>query len=193
MRLNQKFILSILPKFSIFEVCMTIVLLKTASMDRKANLEKWKPHSTTHSLFTTLEGVGIYSKKEGMSSPCYEWNCTNSKFLGMLCRWCLPYIIIPGVPKSGTSEMFDLLMSHPSTRQYCGDNGAKEINIITRHRFSTLASNLPCSIPIDTIIGRPYMSRAQSRLPSLSTISSFSNKNTQPSGPSHPSGVRRNA
>ena len=45
-------------------------------------------------------------------NTCYELRTTELKFR----RFCYPSIMVTGYPKCGTSAIFDLLISHPSTR-----------------------------------------------------------------------------
>jgi hypothetical protein len=44
------------------------------------------------------------------------------------CRWCLPFVFIPGMPKSGTTELYMSLALHPDFISV-----DKEINIFTRN------------------------------------------------------------
>jgi hypothetical protein len=79
-------------------------------------------------LFQQLHKIATLVQSPGMPSPCYVWICTHPDH-PWTCRWCLPYAIIPGMPKSGTSELFSSLDIHPDFMSV-----KKEINIFT-HLF----------------------------------------------------------
>jgi hypothetical protein len=90
-------------------------------------------HSGVDKLFQELDKIAILYKDPGMPSPCYRWNCTSPDHQWE-CRWCLPYAIIPGMPKSGTSEIFALLDLHPQVR----GSRYKEINIFSEFEFISM-------------------------------------------------------
>jgi hypothetical protein len=87
-------------------------------------------------LFDHLKRIATLYQEPGMPSPCYVWKCQREEYKveNFLCRWCLPYAIIPGMPKSGTSELFAFLENHPKVRGW----GFKEINIFSRLELTTI-------------------------------------------------------
>jgi hypothetical protein len=98
------------------------------------NMSEANPLAGVDQLFSTLSEIAVLYQEPGMPSPCYRWNCTTPDY-PWECRWCLPYAIIPGMPKSGTSELFTLLELHPQVR----GSRDKEINIFSLFQFTSLA------------------------------------------------------
>jgi hypothetical protein len=85
-------------------------------------------------LFQNLSQIATLTQSPGMPSPCYEWNCTHPDH-PWKCRWCLPFVFIPGIPKSGTTELYMSLALHPEFISV-----DKEINIFTQEfKFHSLA------------------------------------------------------
>jgi hypothetical protein len=98
-----------------------------------------KSNSTTREvdqLFIQLRKIATLQQKPGMPSPCYEWKCQRQEYkdFDLLCRWCLPYAIIPGMPKAGTTQLFHLLDKHPQVRGW----GFKEINVFSEFKFESI-------------------------------------------------------
>jgi hypothetical protein len=76
-------------------------------------------------LFQELSKIATLTQAPGMPSPCYVWDCTHSDH-PWKCRWCLPFALIPGISKSGTTELHASLALHPNITSV-----TKEINIFT--------------------------------------------------------------
>jgi Sulfotransferase domain len=66
---------------------------------------------TVEQMFSN-ETIFLRKLNESNINTCYELKTTEFK----LRRFCYPAIMITGYPKCGTSAVFDLIASHPSTR-----------------------------------------------------------------------------
>jgi hypothetical protein len=85
-------------------------------------------------LFHELSKIATLTQAPGMPSPCYVWDCTHPDYPSK-CRWCLPFAFIPGISKSGTSELHASLALHPNITSV-----VKEINIFSANfEFKSMA------------------------------------------------------
>lgn len=78
--------------------------------------------STISKLFYNIKDNKINN------TSCYEWNCYSQKYFNHKCKWCLPYVMVAGFSKCGTTAFCDKLSKHPMIKRY----RKKEVNIFTK-------------------------------------------------------------
>jgi hypothetical protein len=100
-------------------------ILEIVNKQRTNNQKKQVVNPQVERLFQELSKIATLTQAPGMPSPCYVWDCTHPDH-PWKCRWCLPFALIPGISKSGTTELHASLALHPKIISV-----NKEINIFT--------------------------------------------------------------
>jgi hypothetical protein len=100
--------------------------LPLPEIDESSGIAKAFHSLESHNLNATV------IQYKGGSNRCYEWTCKSKERRGETCQWCLPFVLVAGISKCGTTAICKKLATHPHIKTF----RKKEINMFTKFDYS---------------------------------------------------------